>query len=259
MAPEFSGEVADLYARYRHGYPPEAVDAIVSEFTLDERDLAIDLGCGTGQLTVSLAARVRAVLAVDPEADMLAHARRAAQRSGAANITWVVGDDRELRATLGDIEPVGVLAVAQALHLMDHTALFDAARPLLRSGGGIAILSNGTPLWLQDSDWSVALRSFLERWLDTTLVSRCGTDDDGRRRYREALVASGYAVAESRHEHVAELDFAQLAGGVMSAMPVELLPVGERREAFLDRLRDAVGPATRFVEPVEVVVITGRR
>jgi hypothetical protein len=38
-----------------------------------------------------------------------------------------------------------------------------------------ALVTHATPLWRQDSDWSWALRAFLERWLGTALTSECGT------------------------------------------------------------------------------------
>lgn len=72
--------MASYYAKYRRGYPPAAVDAIAEAFTLTVDDLVVDLGCGTGQLTVPLAARVGAVVGMDPEPDMLMLARRTAER-----------------------------------------------------------------------------------------------------------------------------------------------------------------------------------
>ena len=47
---------------------------------------------------------------------------------------------------------------------MRYRELIPALVPLLRTGGGIAVISNGTPMWLQDSPWSQALRGFLEQW-----------------------------------------------------------------------------------------------
>jgi trans-aconitate methyltransferase len=48
----FRGEVADLYHAYRHGYPATVVDVPAEPFTLTARDLVVDLGCGTGQLSL---------------------------------------------------------------------------------------------------------------------------------------------------------------------------------------------------------------
>jgi len=98
MDPGFRGEVADLYHRYRHGYPAAVLDAISDAFALGAGDIVVDLGCGTGQLTVPMASRVRAVLGVDPEPDMLVRARLAASEQGIANISWMIGADSALPA-----------------------------------------------------------------------------------------------------------------------------------------------------------------
>lgn len=260
MSAGFGGEVAELYERYRHGYPAEIVAAVVDAFALGLGDVAVDLGCGTGQVALPLAAVVRAVVGVDPEPDMLIVARRAASRLGLSNTSWVIGDDRDLPGlgqALGD-RSIAAVTLGQAAHWIDHRILFDRARGWLRPGGGVAILTNGTPLWLQDSGWSRSTRGFLERWLECELVDRCGTDERAQQRYREDLAASGYEVDGVDCDWVAELSFDQLLGGVLSAMGVSRLPAGDQRVAFASGLREAVGSAPPFTEPVHVALIIGR-
>lgn len=53
----------------------------------------LDLGCGVGMLTVTLALPGRAVVGVDPSPQMLDRARR---RPGADGVRWLLGDSREL-------------------------------------------------------------------------------------------------------------------------------------------------------------------
>jgi SAM-dependent methyltransferase len=138
-----------------------------------------------------IAGRVRAVAGVDPEPDMLARAWRAAREQGIANVSWMIGTDTDIpaiRALLGG-QRAGAVTIAQALHWMNHDELFRAAVPLIRPGGGIAVITNGTSLWLQDTAWSRALRRFLEQWLGTTTTATCGTDAASQRRYRDSLPA----------------------------------------------------------------------
>ena len=138
----FRGEIADLYHSYRRGYPPAVLGAVVGGFGLGSDDVVVDLGCGTGQLTLPMAARVRAVVGVDPEADMLNRARRAAAEQGVANVSWLIGADADLpalRALLGP-RTVGAVTIGQALHWMD----FRPARCLSGCGrvarGSICVL-----------------------------------------------------------------------------------------------------------------------
>jgi ubiquinone/menaquinone biosynthesis C-methylase UbiE len=257
----FGGEVAGLYRRYRHGYPAAIFDILTDEFRLGRDDVAVDLGCGTGQLTLPLARRVRAVTGIDPEPDMLHEARTAARDAGLTNITWTLGADADLPALgalLGD-GAVAAVTVGQALHWMRPAELFATARRLVRRAGGVAVITNGTPLWLQDSDWSRGLLRFLREWRNTTTVASCGTDQQSQRRYAGALTDAGFAVTATAVDYVADLSFDELAGGLMSAIPVSLLPAPGERAEFRRRIRAAVGDAETFREPVHVAVLLGRR
>jgi SAM-dependent methyltransferase len=170
---DFGGEAAGYYHRFRHGYPGAVIDALVGAFKLTGQDVTVDLGCGTGQLTLPMARHTRAVIGVDVEPDMLVHARQAARDADVRNVMWMLGADTDipaLRYLLGD-RSVGAVTIAQALHWMNHQDLFRAVVPLVRPGGGIAVITNGTPLWLHETDWSRALREILEKWLGTTPVA----------------------------------------------------------------------------------------
>ncbi len=61
----FSSRAAD-YAAYRPSYPPELVDYLAD--LCPATTLALDCGCGTGQLAVLLARRFEQVIATDASA-----------------------------------------------------------------------------------------------------------------------------------------------------------------------------------------------
>jgi ubiquinone/menaquinone biosynthesis C-methylase UbiE len=259
----FTGPVAENYARFRRGYPPAVIDALVTALALDEGSRVLDLGCGTGQLTIPLAGRTRSVLGMDVEPDMLRLARRAAQDSGTDNTTWVLGADSDvgaLLALLGE-QALDAVTIAQALHWMDPPALFAVLRRLVRPRGSVAVIANGTPLWLQEAHWSRRLRGVLEAWLDTELTSWCGTDAASRRGYRDALAAAGFdRTADVTVEYTAELTVEQVVGNLYSAMTPDQLPRGEEREGFEERVRAALGEPSAtgtFAEQVSVSVLIG--
>ena len=135
---DFGGEVAGFYHQYRRGYPPAVFDALIGAFSLTSDNVVVDLGCGTGQLTLPIAKTVRAVAGVDPEPDMLARARRAATEQGVRNAGWLLGADSDipaLAALLGN-RRAGAVTIGQALHWMRYRELIPALVPLLRPGGG---------------------------------------------------------------------------------------------------------------------------
>ena len=257
----FRGEVVDLYHRYRRGYPTAVLDALVDAFGLNSQDIVIDLGCGTGQLTLPLARRVGVAFGIDPEPDMLNRARRAAEESEVGNIVWARGADADMPGVgrLLGAQSVAAVTIGQALHWMQPTELFAALVPMLRPDGGVAVITNGTPLWLQRSAWSRALRGFLQAWLGTTLTATCGADSGSQRRYSEELVAAGFTVSQRSIEYVDDLTLEQLVGGLLSAFPVDELPPTHERPAFAEHIRDALPDQQRYTETVRVDMLLGLR
>lgn len=256
----FRGEVADLYHRYRRGYPPAVIDALVRAFGLGGDDVVVDLGCGTGQLTLPMAARVRAVVGVDPEPDMLLRARAAAAELAVPNASWLVGGDADmpaLAALLG-VRSVGAITIGQALHWMQPDVLFPVLAALARPGGGVAVVTNGGPLWLQDAAWSRALRTRLAQWLGSDPSNPCGTDPASQQRYRDGLSAAGLEVSDFAVDYTDELDLDRIVGGLYSAMSVERLPPPDERERFAETIREALRPHAPFAEDVHVALLVGR-
>jgi trans-aconitate methyltransferase len=222
-----------------------------SAFSLTGDDIVIDLGCGTGQLTLPIARRVRAVAGVDPEPDLLACARQAAAEQGVANTSCLLGADTDLpalAALLGD-RRAGAVTIGQAPHWMAYRELIPALVPMLRPGGGIAVITNGTPMWLQDSPWSRALRTVLEQWSGTSPTDTCGTDDASQQRYRDTMTQAGLDVTGTGYEYTDELDLDHRVDSLYSAIPTQRLPPPEQRTAFADQVRSAVAPHAPFTEP----------
>lgn len=252
MSLGFHGDVPDFYQHYRRGYPPETITAITERFSLTHNDIAIDLGCGTGQLTRPLAVKARTVIGIDPEPDMLARARQ----EGGTNITWMLGADTDiptLTELLGE-RTVSTVTIGQALHWMDHDTLFRKLHPLLRPGGGVAVLTNGTPLWLQNTPWSEALRACVEQWLGHKTTLTCGSDTETQQRYGDSLRAAGYTVHIDTFDYSDELTVDQIIGSIYSATSVK----ASERPAFADQIRHALEPHAPYIEHVRVTALMGQ-
>lgn len=92
LPPDFAGETDRLCARYRRDLPRAQAAALAECLRLRPTDILIDLGSGTGQLGVPLVGYCAAVVAVDPEPEML----RGLRARGIARLTGVLGDDSDL-------------------------------------------------------------------------------------------------------------------------------------------------------------------
>jgi SAM-dependent methyltransferase len=249
---EFSGPVATAYAAHRRGYPPPVVDLLVRTLDLPGTASVLDLGCGTGQLTVPLAAHFERVVGADPSADMLALARSAA---GAAPVAWLLADDTDV-ARLPLLAGLDAVTIAQAIHLLDRPPLFRALAGRLSPRGRVAVIANGSPMWLRELDWSRALRAYLETWLGAPVRSTCGTDPVSRAGFRTELAAAGFPSAvEVSLSYRESHSFARVAGNVRSALSPSQLPAGPE---FEDGLRAALGPGP-FAEDVTVSILVAGR
>ena len=80
-------EDAELYDRARPGYPPELYDDLMDLVGAGPGSRVLEVGCGTGQATVPLAARGFRITAVEAGPNMAALARR--NLAGAAAVEVV--------------------------------------------------------------------------------------------------------------------------------------------------------------------------
>jgi SAM-dependent methyltransferase len=240
----FAGPTAAHYRTHRRDVPAALVDELVAHVGLDRDAVAVDVGAGTGQVAVPLAARTGAVLALEPEPDMLAQLRRRTEEEEVRNVLCVLAADRDVPAVLDtvDRERCRVVTVANALHWMDAPALFAAVARGLAPGGAIAVITHGVPLWQTGEDWARALAAYLTDWFGRPLTARCGSDEAAERERRDLLMAAGFPdLAVLEHRYVAEVDDDYVIGHLYSALDADVLPTA-RRPAFEDGLRRALAP-----------------
>jgi len=122
------------YARFRPGYPSELAAFLASQ--APDRQLAVDVGCGTGQLTQLLAPHFGKVVGLDPSADQIASA---------------VPDERiDYRCAPAEQLPLAdgcasLISAAQAAHWFDLPRFYREARRIAMPGAILALASYGVP------------------------------------------------------------------------------------------------------------------
>jgi SAM-dependent methyltransferase len=130
-------EVPELYDRVRPGYPDELFADLGAITGVGAGSSVLEVGCGTGQATRSLAALGCPVTAVEPGADMAALARRRTAAFGDVEVetsTFEEWDDRGRR--------FDALVAASSWHWVDPSVGRRRAHEVLRPGGWMALLGN---------------------------------------------------------------------------------------------------------------------
>lgn len=227
----FSDRAAD-YVRYRPGYPPEAIDAILRGLGEPAALTAADIGAGTGISARLLAERGLRVFAVEPNDAMRDAGRSTRSASGGSEdgrggITWL---DGTAEATGLPEVSVDLVLCAQSYHWFEPAAACREFGRVLRPGGRLALMWN-------DADESDPIcRGYYD-------LVREASDGVGPTSHRTVAQAprveppfSPSAVRRLRFRNEQRLDADGLIGRAMSASYVP--KQGAKAERLIDGLRD---------------------
>ncbi len=129
---------ARYYRQGRLPYPRELAAALAEALGLDGRGRLLDVGCGPGIVALQLAHLFAEVVGLDPDAEMLAEAERAAAEQGIGNARWVQARAEELPAGLGTFR---VATFAASFHWMDRDRVAATVRERLEPGGAFVQIS----------------------------------------------------------------------------------------------------------------------
>jgi SAM-dependent methyltransferase len=136
----------------------------------------VDLGCGTGLLTRSLATPGREVIGIDPSKAMLDYARR---QPGAEAVTWIEGDATAIAHT-GDAD----LALSSGNTMMhisteDLPSVLTALHAALKPGGVLSFESRNPAAraweqWTREATYGEreTKAGHLVEWMDVTEVDQ---------------------------------------------------------------------------------------
>lgn len=249
----------EQYARYRSGYPAAEVDALAARIGLDAHHDAVDVGCGSGQLTLQLARHARTVLAIDPAQGMLDHGRAAAREAGLDNISWVRGDSTQLRSLV--TPGARVATFAASFHWTDRADTLAALDAALRPDGCVVVVDDD----LGDDeqpDWADAITEIRSRY--PGLEPARGTlDRPEEASHREVLERSAFSdVRTSTWSWTRRLTVDEVVGLQLTYSFSTPALLGDRIDRFRDEVRArvlALHPDGVVTEPFRVVVYVASR
>jgi SAM-dependent methyltransferase len=129
--------VAEEYDRNRPTYPDELVDRAVELAGVTAADCVLEIGCGTGQLTRSLVARGLHVTAVEPGANLIELAERAARGPGSVEFIHSRFEDAVIQGRFA------AAFCASAFHWLNPDVSWAKTAHSLTPDGLIALIQYG--------------------------------------------------------------------------------------------------------------------
>lgn len=144
-------EVAESYALYRPAPPEKVVDAMVSASGVGAGSRVLEIGCGTGQLSVPLAERGVELVALELGPNLAAIAARNLERFQDVRVEVVSFEAWEPPAQEFD-----AVMCASAFHWLDPELRYTKCAQALRRSGALTILHvhhvrGGTPGFFADT------------------------------------------------------------------------------------------------------------
>lgn len=245
------------YARYRPGYPHAFIDDLVERLRLDGTGHLLDLGCGTGQLTLLLAAHVAEAIGMDPEPEMLGEAAQLARERGVTNVTWQQGSSEQVHADLGHFR---LVTMGRSFHWMNREQVLATLDEII-DDDGFVVIANDSCLVRPATRWQQAIEEVqslcVAEHLDRTPPT--GT----RQTHEQILAKSTFRQVVRRVYEVERAWTVEQAIGYLysTSFPLQRL-LGERRAEFEDKVTAAlldIDPSGSYIEPVSLeVLIAGR-
>ncbi|ASC74015.1 Putative MerR-family transcriptional regulator [Halomicronema hongdechloris C2206] len=150
---------AEDYARYRPGYPEDAIASILAGLGDPSRLQIADIGAGTGISSRLLAATGATVIAVEPNQAMAAAAEphpRVRFRQGQAEATGL------------DHDAVGLVTCCQSFHWCEPMPALDEFSRILQPGGRLALMWND---WELSDPLTAAYRQLVQIAADREFIN----------------------------------------------------------------------------------------
>jgi len=233
-------------AHYRHGrppYSPQLESFLARELGLDGTGRLLDAGCGPGILTVRLAPMFAEAVGLDPDADMLMEARRAAEELAVAGIRWVRARAEDLPAAAPG--PYRLVTFGQSFHWTDERKVAETVFDMLEPGGALALIVHtvegrpqpvpaGTPIPHAE------ITALVEKYLGSARRAGKGTPPARSHRFEDVLIRTRFGPPHSVFlPGVPDLlrDSESVLAGYFSFSWAAPHLFGDRAEAFAEELR----------------------
>ncbi|NQW17878.1 MAG: class I SAM-dependent methyltransferase [Chloroflexi bacterium] len=222
---------------FRKPYSDELFDLLRSRFGLNKLGHLLDVGCGTGQLTLPLSHDFESAIGLDVSDEMVAEAHVAAIDEEADTVRFEVRSAEEISESDG---PVRLALFGSSLHWMDIPSVLTHVHGITESGGGIAVIGMRS-IWGGDAEWEITVMDVVRRFLGDERRAGAGSYADPGIKFEDAIAGAGYSNVESGEIACDyEVDIPWITGHLYSTSYSNRDLLGDLIESFEDDLESAL-------------------
>ena len=157
-------DVAELYERFRPGYPGQLADDVVWLSGIPPRGRILEIGCGSGKASILFAERGYRVLCLEPGLNFVRLAKEKLAAFPDARVEPCTFEEWRLEESALDL-----VIAAQSFHFIEPVSGLSKVARALRAGGAFAAFANH--LSAATRRFTVAcrkrMRDMRRRWRDS--------------------------------------------------------------------------------------------
>lgn len=242
------------YAKYRRPYPVRLISEVIEYYKLDGKGKLLDLGCGTGELTLPLAKYFEECFGIDPSADMLAEAKIKAERKGVPNIQWIESTAENVDQLLA---PVRLTTAGVSFHWMNQPVVLKNIYAMTEKDGGMAIIGDVSPVRGKEKteDWKMKRKELIAKYLGEERRAGDNLHKEfipTKRPFEELIAESPFKKFEFKeYPYTTERNIDEIVGFLWSTSYAGKRLFGDRADQFEKELREELlklVPSNKFIE-----------
>lgn len=251
----FKGTAA-YYSKYRPMYPPTLIRFLIEKFNLNGKGKMLDIGCGTGQLTVRFSDWFEKIVAIDTDPEMLLVAKRLCEELRVDNIEFFNASLKNYQNR--NHESFTLVTIAKAFHWLDREETLKTLYELLPDQGGVAIIDQYSPN-NELLPWQEKLNEVVRHWYGEERRAGNATYTHPTLSHQEVVLNSPFLLEEYQlpsYEHVWSID--SIIGNLYSTSYGTHRFLGEKKDQFEKHLREellAIDESGVFKEEMTLSVL----